>query len=284
MTASDVVDSAGRAMKAAAEAAGSAARNARVTVRELGGIAELSAVERLYDEIWHPDAAAPIATELLCAFAKAGNYVVGAFDTEQLVGACVGFFSAPARATLHSHITGVSPHLLGRSVGYALKLHQRAWALQRGVTAIEWTFDPLVRRNAYFNLVKLGARAVEYLPNFYGGLRDAINAGDETDRLLVRWDLLAPDARAARPGAETNAPVALEAAADGAPVLGMLDADLSLVAVPSDIETLRSQDPERAKQWRTAMRTALGGLMASGARVSRFDREGWYVVEGRAPA
>jgi predicted GNAT superfamily acetyltransferase len=256
-----------------------AALAARVTIRELADVADLRSVERLYDEIWHPDEAAPINTELLRAFAKAGNYVVGAFDADELVGACVGFFSAPARATLHSHIAGVSPRALGRSVGYALKLHQRAWALQRDATSIEWTFDPLVRRNAYFNLVKLGARAVEYLPNFYGGLRDAINADDETDRLLVRWDLLTPDVATARREEGETTVVALDATADGTPVLGRLDAEVSLVAVPGDIEALRAQDPEHAKQWRTAMRTALGALMASGARVTGFDRAGWYVVE-----
>ena len=54
---------------------------------------------------------------------------------------------------------------------------------------IAWTYDPLIRRNAYFNLAKLGARPVEYLPNFYGAMDDAINGGTETDRMLVRWEL-----------------------------------------------------------------------------------------------
>jgi predicted GNAT superfamily acetyltransferase len=279
MMTGDIVGPDDRAVKAADNAADAAALAGRVTIRELADIAALRSVERLYDEIWHPDQAAPINTELLRAFAKAGNYVVGAFDADELVGACVGFFSAPARATLHSHIAGVAPRALGRSVGYALKLHQRAWALQRGVTSIEWTFDPLVRRNAYFNLVKLGARAVEYLPNFYGGLRDAINADDETDRLLVRWHLLASEAVTPRRGEGDPAVVALDATTDGAPLLGRLDAGVSLVGVPRDIEAMRVQDHERAKQWRTAMRTALGGLMDSGARVTGFDRAGWYVVE-----
>ena len=81
------------------------------------------------------------------------------------------------------------PAGLGRSVGFALKVHQRAWCLRRGVRVIAWTYDPLIRRNAYFNLVKLGARPVEYLRNFYGAMDDAINGGTETDRLLVHWDL-----------------------------------------------------------------------------------------------
>jgi predicted GNAT superfamily acetyltransferase len=276
----------------AVRAADAAARAAHVTIRELHDLAELRSVGQLYDEIWRPDDAAPISTELLRAFAKSGNYVVGAFDTDseahKLVGACVGFFAAPAQATLHSHIAGVSAQVLGRSVGYALKLHQRSWALLRGAASIEWTFDPLVSRNAYFNLVKLGARPVEYLPNFYGGLHDGINVDDETDRLLVRWNLVAPDVSAAclgqreaalvRDETERGAVVALDRTDDGTPAVGRLDAELSLVAAPRDIEAVRISDPDKAKQWRVAMRTVLGGLMAAGGHVTGFDRDGWYVV------
>ena len=95
-----------------------------------------------------------------------------------------------------------------RNVGYALKLHQRAWALQRGIATITWTFDPLVRRNAYFNLAKLGVRATRYLPNFYGAMQDPINAGDDTDRLLVDWDLASPPKRPDRGHALARPPSA----------------------------------------------------------------------------
>src|SRR5699024_8773798 len=106
-----------------------------------------------YDRIWRPDPAnPPVTTELLRALTKAGNYVTGAYDGAELIGACVGFFGEPAGAALHSHIAGVTGAARGRHVGFALKLHQRAWALRRGVREIAWTFDPLIRRNAYFNL------------------------------------------------------------------------------------------------------------------------------------
>ena len=74
-------------------------------------------------------------------------------------------------------------------VGFELKQHQRRWCLERGVKTIEWTTDPLVRRNAYFNLTKLGARASDYLVNFYGAMTDGLNAGEESDRLLISWEL-----------------------------------------------------------------------------------------------
>ena len=144
---------------AAVQAADAAARAAGVQVREISALTELEAVYRLYADIWRPDPKnPPVTSELLRAFSKAGNYVAGAFDGDVLVGACVGFFGAPADEALHSHIAGVSGAARGRNVGFALKVHQRAWSLLRGVSAVAWTFDPLVRRNAYFNLVKLAAR------------------------------------------------------------------------------------------------------------------------------
>ncbi len=226
--------------------------------------------------------------ELLRAFSKAGNYVAGAFDGDELVGACVGFFGAPADEALHSHIAGVSAGARGRSVGFALKLHQRAWALLRGVSAVTWTFDPLVRRNAYFNLAKLGAPPEEYLANFYGGMHDAINGDDDSDRLLVHWRLDAPTVVAACVGTTvpvdaeaertSGAAVALGISALGAPELGTLDGPALLVAAPADIEILRVRDPGCAKDWRIALREVLGTLIADGARVAGFDRAGWYVL------
>ena len=261
--------------------AAAAARAAGVTVRDLTAIDDFAAVCALFRDIWQTDPGSPlVTTELLRALTKAGNYLAGAVDGDRLVGACVGFFGAPADGTMHSHIAGVSSVAAGRSVGYALKLHQRAWALRRGVTAIAWTFDPLVARNAWFNLGKLGAATTEYLPNFYGGMHDVVNGGDDTDRLLVHWDLRH---RTAFTGVPAHAVVALGRTADGAPEPGVTAGETLLVAVPSDIEAMRAASPSRAKEWRVAVRDVLGGLLADGARVAGFDRAGWYVVtrEGR---
>ncbi|HEY0934508.1 MAG TPA: hypothetical protein VGD91_12275, partial [Trebonia sp.] len=224
-----------------------------------------------------------------------GNYAAGAFDAAsgELLGACAGFFGPPSRAELHSHVAGVLPAGLGRSVGFALKVHQRAWCLQQDVPSVAWTYDPLIRRNAYFNLVKLGARPVEYLRNFYGGLDDAINTGTETDRVLVRWDLrsaVAADASAGMPGPASfaaerarGAVAVLSADARGRPVPGRPRGGgpghrTLLVGVPPDIESLRAADPAAAAAWRTALRDVLEPLVAAGARVTGFDRSGWYVV------
>jgi len=273
----------------AARAADSAAVAARVVVRELVELPELEDVVRLYVEIWGRGSNPQVSVELLRALTKAGNYVGGAFDGPRLVGACVGFFHAPAEDALHSHIAGVSRNGSGHGVGFALKLHQRSWALQRGVSEVAWTFDPLVSRNAYFNLVKLGAQTDEYLPNFYGPMTDSINDGDESDRLLVRWQLADPAVAAAcdraaagSSSAESEvaagAVVALGRSGAGKPVAGRSTGTTCLVAVPADIEALRVTEPAIARQWRTAVRETLAELLSDGARITGFDRAGWYVV------
>jgi predicted GNAT superfamily acetyltransferase len=272
-----------------------AAGAAGVEIRELTEVEELAAAGDLFESIWRSaPGARPLTTELLRAMSSAGNYVAGAFGPGELLGACFGFFGHPGKGGLHSHIAGVAASGAGRGIGQALKLHQRGWALAQDVSVITWTFDPLVRRNAYFNLGKLGALPLRYLPDFYGPMADRINGSGETDRLMVGWDLTSPAVRAASLGEPVpadarawraqGASTALSAGADGGPVTGSArlagstSSPAVLVAVPSDIERLRHHDPGRAAAWRSALREVLGGLMADGARVNGFDRAGWYVL------
>ncbi|MFC7307126.1 GNAT family N-acetyltransferase [Streptomyces monticola] len=305
----------------ATAAADAAARAAGCRVQPVSALPDLESVCRLFAGIWTPGGEnGLVTTELLRAMDKAGNYVAAAFDASEgdsgggsgaggighgdgrrdgrgdgrgdggeLVGACIGFFGPPPHGALHSHIAGVSARMRGRSVGFALKAHQRAWALQRGATQVSWTFDPLVRRNAFFNITKLAARPAEYLTNFYGRMNDGINGADDTDRLLVDWRLAAPEVAAACHGhhrpADTaaaraaGAAVALGITADGRPTPGRVTGTGALVAVPADIEHLRRSDPRSAAAWRSALRDALGGPLADGWRVSGFDRDGWYILQ-----
>ncbi|MGW1364956.1 GNAT family N-acetyltransferase [Streptomyces chartreusis] len=274
-----------------AGAAEQAARAARVLVRDLVDLHDLDAVCRLYDRIWRPDPQNhPVTTEVLRALTKAGNHIVGAFDGDELIGASVAFFGPPSTASMHSHIAGVSAAGRGRGVGFALKLRQRAWALEHGVSSISWTFDPLVRRNAYFNLHKLAATPAEYLPNFYGQMTDGINGDDDTDRLLVQWPLHAPPVvraclgtQVAPPLPRADAAVGLSISEEGEPVPGPTDADTILIAIPPDIERLRAVAPDRARSWRKAVRETLGTLMNDGARAIGYDPSGQYVLTRREP-
>ncbi|MHA6627354.1 GNAT family N-acetyltransferase [Pseudonocardia sichuanensis] len=270
-----------------------AARRSGVSIRELTDVAAMDAAHALVDRIWRPDPAnPPVTTELLRALGKAGNYLAGAYTGAELVGVTVGFFAAPSGTALHSHITGVAGPARWRHVGYALKLHQRAWALARGITTITWTFDPLVRRNAHFNLTKLGAVAAEYLPDFYGPMQDSINGGDATDRLLTRWELTSPGVEAACAGRPRTVDEGALRAAGATEALAVDPAGgprvapaperarpLTLAAVPPDVEALRAQRPDLARRWRRALREVLGDALTEGARVAGFAREGWYVID-----
>jgi predicted GNAT superfamily acetyltransferase len=258
-------------MSSAEEAeAEAAAKKSGVTIRELRDVGEFLDVYQLFDDIWHPDPRnAPVSVELMVGFSHAGGYVAGAYEDGKLVGASVGF-RADGQA-LHSHVTGAT---IGRGIGTALKLHQRAWCLERGLSSIRWTFDPLVRRNARFNLAKLGARPERYLEEFYGPMADAINEGDPSDRLLAVWRLTEP------PEEPSPGPYTQGVGLDGdRPVLGRSDGPVVLVGTPYDIETLRRADPEAARAWRLAVREVLGGLMAADGRVTGFTADGEYVVK-----
>ncbi|WMX48285.1 GNAT family N-acetyltransferase [Streptomyces roseicoloratus] len=248
-------------------------------LRELHTMEDLGTVSRLYADIWGTDAdSPPVSAEVMRALSHAGNYVAGAYENGRLVGASVAFYGEPIGTTLHSHITGTA---VGRGIGLALKLHQRQWALARGIKRITWTYDPLIRRNAYFNLVKLGARPEEYLQSFYGAMDDAINGGDESDRVLTAWDLTAPT------GPYTfDLPTDVTRGVrndDGRPVIGPTDAATILIDLPDDIEALRRTDPGAARDWRLAIRHTLGGLLADGARVAGFHDRRSYVVHRTTP-
>ena len=239
----------------------------RVRIEEVTEPAAHHEVAALFERIWQAPVVDP---STLRALAHTGNYVAGAYDG-LLVGAAVGFFAADGH--LHSHVTGVAPEYQGRGLGAALKQHQRAWTLARNRTAISWTFDPLMARNAYFNLAKLGAVVTEYLPDFYGPIKDGINAGDASDRLFVVWRL----DRAAAP-AEHDATILLDRDGDVPAPTGARGDRLS-VATPEDIERLRNTDPALAERWRMAVREALAGAMDAGWRITGITRDGRYLLE-----
>ncbi|MDL9980962.1 GNAT family N-acetyltransferase [Microbacterium candidum] len=280
-----IMETSSREATDAASAATTAAAAAGVEIRILAGVDEFAQVAELFRGIWAGKGdRSPVNVETLRALSKAGSYVGGAFEGEVLVGACFGFFAAPERRSLHSHIAGVSPRMRGRSVGFALKVHQRAWALEQGLDEIAWTFDPLISRNAYFNLVKLAATPTGYHRNFYGHMGDELNGADDTDRMLVTWRLHDPAVSAACRGAfaaSTSMPTEpLLTGDDGiGPTRHETSARLVSVALPRDIESLRRTNPDLATRWRLALRETLGDLMEDGARVLSFDRSGAYTID-----
>ena len=250
-----------------------------VDVREVTTVAEVRAIEALFVATWETSAdQPPVGAEILRAFAHSGCYVAGAYDGEHLLGASVGFLGGSnGHAHLHSHITGVAREAQGRGVGRSLKFHQRAWCLDRGIDVITWTFDPLVRRNGWFNLHQLGADIIAFERDFYGEMRDGVNVGDHSDRCLVRWDLAGA---AARPALDADGAVpVLTESPDGGPLLAAADNGCARrVAVPVDGVALRRQRPELAKAWRRAFRDSFGAAWDEGLRVEGMTASREYVL------
>lgn len=250
-----------------------------ITIRPVDDLEGCRAVDALFCAIWGlPASAQFVPPPLLLVMAHAGNYLVAAHDNDRLVGASMGFLGMEGTAPiLHSHITGLVPEAQGRALGFALKQHQREWCLARGIRTIEWTFDPLVRRNGYFNLQKLGATVTAYYANYYGPMTDGINQGDESDRCLVRWELERTEPRPNSVQAEAAIVLAEE---DGRPAHHLVAHDGAplLVYVPEDILAVRQADPASAKQWRVAVREAMGDAIAGGYAATAMTKDGAYVL------
>lgn len=229
---------------------------ASIEIRPLDTIEDVFTASSVLSAVWGGDRSG-MPPNLLQALAHSGNYAVGLRDSGRMVGASVAFFAVPAARSMHSHITGVLPGLQSRGLGRLIKQHQREWALVRDVGHITWTFDPLVARNAHFNLRVLGARATEYLVDHYGAMDDGVNRGDETDRIMVSWALASPP---------------MPTPSD--------DRVVATVAVPRDIESLRrsSAQGEDAAAWRHRVRDALVGHLADGLVIGGFDDERGYLL------
>jgi len=260
-------------------------------IGELHELEDLTELEALLAAIWERPDDPPINTELLRALAHSGNYVAGARVGGRLVGGLVGWLGVRAanELHLHSHILGVVAGVQMGGVGFELKQDQRRWCLERGVKTVEWTTDPLVRRNAYFNLTKLGAGASDYLVNFYGAMTDGLNAGEESDRLLITWELDSPRAKAAAEGRASDpeiggllrdgAAAIVSVGAAGEPVVGKASGARVLICqVPEDIVAMRHADPALASAWRLTVRKAMVEALTAGYRLIGATRAGWYVL------
>jgi len=230
-----------------------------VQVQLVESIAETEAMSAFFMQVW-ADGPEVVPFDLSLAVQHVGGYSAVAKLSGQIVGASFGFLGdLGGQKILHSHVTAATVP----GVGFEIKQHQKQWAAERGIDAITWTFDPLVRRNAVFNFEKLGAIGIEYLPNFYGTMVDAINAGDDSDRLFVRWPL-------------NNAEVYLGKQNDDS---AQHEVEAIVVELPEDIETLRKTDIAAARDWRKQVRKQLQPALADGYQVTGMLNRTSLVLE-----
>ena len=213
--------------------------------------------------------------EVMTALAHSGNVPLGAYEGERLIGFVLGWAGVDEGGLhVHSHMLAALPERRHRGVGYALKLGQRAQALDQDIHVARWTFDPLVARNAWFNLGKLGAVADAFGRAFYGEMSDEVNRGDRTDRLVVRWDLDHEPAPRTWP---EDLPLVLGAEGDPdhpIPEPGSEPgADGGVVEVPREHHELRRRDAALASRWRDASAEALEACFRGGLVAGGFDRD-----------
>ena len=228
----------------------------------------------IFDHVWPLGSGATnVTSNLLRALLHSGGYASVAVDSASgdPLGAALAVVGRHRAADqgwhthLHSHMAGVLDAYRNRSVGTAIKLHQRAWALSQDIDTIVWSFDPLVRRNAWLNLHKLGTDVRGYEPNFYGDMDDAINAGDPSDRVFAWWVL--------------DSDRAIAAADRALAVIASTEGDACVrIATPEDIVTLRRQSPDEAAAWRMRVREEFLAALAADFRVVGLDEDGSYVL------
>jgi predicted GNAT superfamily acetyltransferase len=232
---------------------------ARFEIFEVNDLRNSEAARNIFDITWSMDAGTEITPNLLQAMIHSGSYLSGAFINNKIVGAAFAFPATNNGLHLHSHMTAVLPEFRDQGVGYALKLDQWGWAKKKNYSHLSWTFDPLVRRNAKLNISKLGVDISAYYPNFYGEMPDALNAGDESDRLMVSWrtDIDAPRARE---------------------LITSPELDDILIEIPEDIVAIRIKNQSESMKWRRQVREQFMGAFAKKGQVVGFSTNSEYVV------
>ena len=233
-----------------------------IEIRGLTAHAEFQDAVRLQQQIWGFEEIELLPVRLFVVALKVGGQVFGAFDGQRMIGFCLaipglkpGGLKTGGKSYLHSHMLGVLPEYRDAKVGKRLKLAQRDEALSRGIDLIEWTFDPLEVKNAFFNVERLGAIVRRYVFNQYGTTTSHLHGGLPTDRCIAEWWIGSPRAEAIIAGRpfERN-PIEIR------------------IAIPAEIAAIRSDDPKRAREIQQQSSVQFQRAFDNGLAVIGFER------------
>jgi predicted GNAT superfamily acetyltransferase len=243
-----------------------------IVIRHCHGLHEFELCIQLEREVWQSSEIDIVPIPLFVVASEIGGQVLGAFDGSKLVGFTLSLVGWRNRKPfLHSHMTAVLDAYRDRKIGQRLKLFQRNDALARGIDLIEWTFDPLVTKNAYFNFMCLGAIARRYLPNVYGITTSPLHASLPTDRLVAEWHL--------------RSPRVVQTLGKKQSALRAPKKDVR-IEVPHTIEEIKRSDPARAIEIQAEVREKFLKWFAKGYTATRLvagDGGMEYILErGRA--
>ena len=160
-----------------------------IEIRQLTQHPEFAEAVKLQKAIWGFDDIDLLPVRLFVTASKIGGHSFGAYDGGRMVGFCVGIpgIKPGAKSYLHSHMLGVMKEYRDAGLGRKLKLAQRDDAIRQGLSLIEWTFDPLEIKNAFFNIERLGAIVRRFVLNQYGTTSSPLNGGLPTDRNTAEW-------------------------------------------------------------------------------------------------
>jgi predicted GNAT superfamily acetyltransferase len=228
-----------------------------IEIRQLDQLEEFAAVVRLQREIWGYDDVELLPQRLFVVADKIGGQVLGAFDGAKMVAFCLGIpgLKAGGKYYIHSHMLGVLPEYRNTGVGRRLKLEQRLWALNRDVELIEWTFDPLQIKNAFFNIERLGVIVRRYVHNQYGTSTSVLHGGLPTDRLVPEWWIRSPRVEAVLAGKPFTLPPAE-----------------ARIAIPSNISGIIETDPAQAIQIQQHIAEQFDQHFRAGLAVTGFEK------------
>lgn len=227
-----------------------------IEVRALTAHAELEEAVRLQREIWGFAEIELLPVRLFVVATKVGGQVFGAFDASRMVAFLLAIpgIKPGGASYLHSHMLGVLPEYRNRGIGRMLKLRQREGAIESGVNLVEWTFDPLELKNAFFNIERLGAIVRRYVLNQYGTTSSHLHGGLPTDRCVAEWHVCT--SRAADIIAGRRNPEETQAR----------------IEVPQDIAQWRIDEPKRAREEQQRISEEFVNHFRNGLAVIGFER------------
>jgi len=230
----------------------------KYTIRACETLEELAALVKIQQQIWGYAEHEVYPLRLFVTLRKIGGQVLGAFAPR---GGLVGFVASlpawhGADRYYHSLSLGVLPAHENRGLGRALKMAQRREALRAGIGLIEWTFDPLRAKNAFLNIVRLGAIARCYQPDYYGEVESRFQRGLPSDRLIAEWHLSSIRVKRALAGKAPRTSKAAPAAT---------------LEIPADFDGLRQSNPAEARRRQLALRKQLQKYFVQKLAITGFE-------------
>lgn len=237
-----------------------------IEIRQLSTLEEFRTAVELQQTIWGFDQIDLLPLRFFVVASRVGGEVLGAYDGERMIGFCLGIpgIKPGNRPYIHSHMMGVLAEYRNAGVGRRMKLRQREDALARGIPLVEWTFDPLELKNAFFNIERLGAIVRRYAVNQYGITGSPLHGGLPTDRCYAEWWVGSPRVRAILAGERPEFQVA------------------ERIAFPADIARIRAENNHLARRIQEDNAAKFQDAFARGLAVTGFSRntsEGIYLLE-----